>query len=50
LYRISNSSLFFFAYQRYFNSPFYKDVAKKKKALIKEQKKLNKKLEKELKI
>ena len=31
-------------YQKYFNSPFNKEVAEKKKALIKEQKELNKRL------
>ena len=38
--------VFFVAYQKYFNSPFNKELAEKKKALIKEQKELNKRLEK----
>ena len=39
-------TVFFIAYQKYFNSPLNKEVAEKKKALIKEQKELNKRLEK----
>jgi len=37
-------AVFFLAYQKYFNSPFNKEVAEKKKALNKEQKELNKRL------
>jgi len=39
-------AVFFLAYQKYFNSPFNKELAEKKKALIKEQSELNKRLEK----
>ena len=39
-------AVFFIAYQKYFNSPLNKEVAEKKKALIKEQKELSKRLEK----
>ena len=39
-------SVFFVAYQKYFNSPLNKELTKKKKALIKEQKNLNERLEK----
>jgi len=39
-------AVFFIAYQKYFNSPFNKELAEKKKALIKEQKELNERLEK----
>ena len=39
-------TVFFFAYQKYFNSPFNKEIQIKKKALLKEQKELNEKLEK----
>ena len=45
-------AVFFVAYQKYFNSPFNKELAAKKKALIKEQKELTerlKKIEKDLK-
>ena len=38
--------VFFVAYKRYFNSSFNKELAEKKKALIKEQKELNERLEK----
>ena len=38
--------VFFVAYQKYFDSPFNKELAEKKKALIKEQKELNQRLEK----
>ena len=38
--------VFFVAYQKYFDSPFNKELAEKKKALIKEQKELNERLEK----
>ena len=39
-------AVFFLAYQKYFNSPFNKELQLKKKALLKEKKELNKKLEK----
>jgi len=39
-------AVFFVAYQKYFNSPLNKEFAEKKKALIKEQKELNQRLEK----
>ena len=39
-------AVFFVTYQKYFNSPLNKELAEKKKALIKEQKELNKRLEK----
>ena len=39
-------AVFFVAYQKYFNSPFNKELSKKKKALIKEQQDLNYRLEK----
>ena len=39
-------AVFFVSYQKYFNSPFNKELAEKKKALIKEQKELNERLEK----
>ena len=38
--------VFFVAYQKYFNSPLNKELAEKKKALIKEKKELNQRLEK----
>ena len=38
--------VFFVAYQKYFNSPLNKELLEKKKSLIKEQKDLNKRLEK----
>ena len=38
--------VFFVAYQKYFNSPLNNEIKKKKKALIKEQKELNERLEK----
>ena len=38
--------VFFVAYQKYFNSPLNKELTKKKKALIKEQKELNERLAK----
>ena len=38
--------VFFVAYQKYFNSPLNKEIAKKKKALIKEQNELSERLEK----
>ena len=39
-------AVFFVSYQKYFSSPFNKELAEKKKALIKEQKELNQRLEK----
>ena len=39
-------AVFFVAYQKYFNSPLNKELSKKKKALIKERKELNDRLEK----
>ncbi len=39
-------AVFFLAYQKYFNSPFNKELQLKKKALLMEKKELNKKLEK----
>jgi len=36
--------VFFVAYQKYFNSPLNRELNKKKKALIKEQKELNERL------
>ena len=39
-------AVFFVSYQKYFNSPLNKELTEKKKALIKEQKELNKRLEK----
>ena len=39
-------AVFFLAYQKYFNSPFNKELQQKKKALLKEKKELTLKLEK----
>ena len=39
-------AVFFVSYQKYFNSPLNRELAKKKKALINEQKELNERLEK----
>ena len=39
-------AVFFLAYEKYFNSPFNKELQLKKKALLKEKTELNKKLEK----
>ena len=39
-------AVFFVAFQKYFNSPLNKEITKKKKSLIKEQKELNERLEK----
>ncbi len=39
-------AVFFVSYQKYFNSPLNKEFVEKKKALIKEQKELNERLEK----
>ena len=36
--------VFFVSYQKYFNSPLNRELTKKKKALIEEQKELNKRL------
>ena len=36
--------VFFVTYQKYFNSPFNRELTQKKKALIKEQKELNERL------
>ena len=36
--------VFFVAYQKYFNSPLNRELTKKKKALLKEQKDLNERL------
>ena len=38
--------VFFITYQKYFNSPLNKEIQKKKKSLLKEQKELNERLEK----
>ena len=38
--------VFFLAYQKYFNSTFNKELQTKKKALLREQKEINQKLEK----
>ena len=38
--------VFFIAYQKYFNSPFNKELAEKKKALVMERKELYERLEK----
>ena len=39
-------AVFFLAYQKYFNSPFNKELRLKKKVLLNEKKELNKKLQK----
>jgi len=39
-------AVFFISYQKYSNSPLNRELAEKKKALIKEQKELNERLEK----
>ena len=39
-------AVFFIAYQKYFNSPLNREIAEKKKGLIKEKKELNERLEK----
>ena len=39
-------AVFLVAYQKYFNSPLNREIQKKKKALLKEQKELIEKLEK----
>tara|TARA_B100000287_G_scaffold193610_1_gene182809 strand:+ start:489 stop:716 length:228 start_codon:yes stop_codon:yes gene_type:complete len=39
-------AVFFIAYQKYFNSPFNNELQKKKKALLREKKELNQRIEK----
>ena len=39
-------AVFFVSYQKYFNSPFNRELAEKKKALIKEKKELIERIEK----
>jgi len=39
-------AVFFVSYQKYFNSPLNKELAEKKKALIKEQREISARLEK----
>ena len=39
-------AVFFVTYQKYFNSPLNKEIAEKKKALIKEKKEIKERLEK----
>ena len=39
-------TVFFLAYKKYFNSPLNKEIQKKKKALLKEKKQLNERLQK----
>ncbi len=39
-------AVFFISYQKYFNSPLNKEIMRNKKALIKEQKEFNQRLEK----
>ena len=39
-------AVFFLAYQKYFNSPFNKELQTKKKTLLREQKEINEKLKK----
>ncbi len=39
-------AVFFVAYQKYFNSPLNREIAEKKKALIKEKRELSERLEK----
>tara|TARA_B100000941_G_scaffold252781_1_gene200082 strand:+ start:379 stop:600 length:222 start_codon:yes stop_codon:yes gene_type:complete len=38
--------IFFLSYQKYFNSPFNRELQQKKKALLKEKKELNERLQK----
>ena len=38
--------VFFIAYKKYFNSPLNREIAEKKKALIKEQREISARLEK----
>ena len=39
-------AVFFVTYQKYFNSPLNKEISEKKKALIREKKEINERLEK----
>jgi len=39
-------AVLFLAYQKYFNSPFNKELQTKKKALLREQKEINQRLKK----
>ena len=39
-------AVFFVAYQKYFNSPLNREIAEKKKALIKEKRELSERIEK----
>ena len=39
-------AVFYLAYQQYFNSPLNKELQSKKKALLRDQKEINQKLEK----
>ena len=39
-------TVFFLAYQKYFNSPFNNELQQKKKSLLKEKKELNERLQK----
>ena len=39
-------SVFYLAYQKYFNSPLNKELQQKKKSLLKEKQKLNERLQK----
>ena len=39
-------AVFFLAYQKYFNSPFNKELQKKKNSLLKERQELNERLQK----
>ena len=39
-------AVFFVAYQKYFNSPLNREIAEKKKVLIKEKRELSERLEK----
>ena len=39
-------AVFFVSYQKYFNSPLNREIAEKKKALIKEKRELSERLEK----
>jgi beta-lactamase regulating signal transducer with metallopeptidase domain len=39
-------AVFYLAYQQYFNSPLNKELQKKKKSLLRDQKEINQKLEK----
>ena len=39
-------AVFFIAYQKYFNSPFNKELQQRKKSLLKEKRELNERLQK----